>query len=90
MAMSTMPIIETGRLLLRGPTSADIDVLATFIADAEFGRSMPRNPVVNPLPRGHPERLITIHQQRRSLWRWDGPSPGKPTDNSSGLAVWKA
>ncbi|SRR5579875_214943 len=42
MALTTVPKIETERLLLRGATSADVDAWAAFISDPDFIRYVPQ------------------------------------------------
>lgn len=66
----TIPEIETERLILRGPTSADTEPLTAFIADPSFSRYIPKAPG-NRTPRERAGRLIGIYQQR---WEEQPPS----------------
>jgi ribosomal-protein-alanine N-acetyltransferase len=66
----TISAIETERLILRGPVSADTEPLAAFIADPAFSRYIPKAPG-NRTPRERAERLIGIYQQR---WEEHPPS----------------
>jgi len=59
----TSPTIETGRLLLRIPTGADVAPLAAFIEDPDFVRYIPRSKVVR-TAQERAERLIAIYQRR--------------------------
>lgn len=59
------PTIETERLLLRIPTSADAAPLAAFIDDPDFSCYIPKSKIVR-TSRERAERLIGIYQQR-----WD-------------------
>lgn len=43
MASVAIPDIETERLILRGPVSADVDAWAAFIDDPDFTRYVPRS-----------------------------------------------
>ena len=45
MASRAVPDIETERLLLRGPTSADIDTWAAFLADPDVLRYLPKRAI---------------------------------------------
>lgn len=63
MTSVTTPLIETERLLLRIPTSADAAPLTAFIEDPDFSRYIPRSRVVR-TSRERAERLIGIYQQR--------------------------
>jgi len=63
MATMTIPEIETERLLLRGPTSADVDVWEAFIVDPDFVRYLPKS-TVKRTPRERAERKISEYQQR--------------------------
>jgi ribosomal-protein-alanine N-acetyltransferase len=63
MTVSTIPVIETERLLLRGALPADADVWVTFISDPDFGRYVPRSKVSRS-PQERAERMISIYQQR--------------------------
>lgn len=38
MAPAAIPVIETERLVVRGPTSADVEPWAAFILDPDFSR----------------------------------------------------
>lgn len=69
MTTVTIPEIETERLILRWPVSADSEPLAAFIADPDFSRYIPKAPG-NRTPRERAERLIGIYQQR-----WEEQSP---------------
>lgn len=53
MAHAAVPEIETERLLLRGPTFADIDTWAAFLADPDVLRYLPK-------------RAITPHERAQS------------------------
>jgi len=63
MPVSTIPIIETERLILRGAIPADADVWITFIAEPDFGRYVPRSKVTR-TPQERAERMISVYQQR--------------------------
>lgn len=63
MAPLTIPLVETERLILRGPIPADADVWVTFITDPDFGRYVPRSKVTR-TPQERAERMIGIYQQR--------------------------
>jgi RimJ/RimL family protein N-acetyltransferase len=63
MATSVIPVIETERLILRGPSPADAAVWVTFIADPDFGRYVPRSKVTR-APQERAERIIGAYQQR--------------------------
>ena len=63
MPARTIPIIETERLILRGPIPNDADVWVTFIDEPDFGRYLPRSKVVR-TPRQRAERTMTFYQQR--------------------------
>ena len=63
MTALTASAIETGRLLLRIPTGADVAPLAAFIADPDFSRYIPKSKAVR-TSRERAERLIGIYQQR--------------------------
>jgi RimJ/RimL family protein N-acetyltransferase len=60
MASGVVPEIETERLLLRGPDSADVDAWAACVADPEFGRFQPKR---NLTPHERAERKLTIYQR---------------------------
>lgn len=64
MVSAAIPEIETGRLILRAPVSADVDVWATFISDPDFTRYVPRSRA-NRTPRERAERTIRALQE---LW----------------------
>lgn len=53
MVPGAIPEIETERLLLRGPTSADIDAWATLLADPDVLRYLPKRAIT---PRERAER----------------------------------
>ncbi len=63
MTSVSIPIIETERLILRGPIPADADALVTFIADPDFGRYVPRSKVTR-APQERAERIISAYQRR--------------------------
>lgn len=63
MTTVTIPVIETERLLLRGPGSADVDSWAAFLGDPEFTRYVPTSRVVR-APHERAERQITTYQRR--------------------------
>src|SRR5690348_9241173 len=63
MTTLTIPIIETERLILRGPVPADADVWVTFITEPDFGRYVPRSKVTR-TPQERAERVIGAMQQR--------------------------
>jgi RimJ/RimL family protein N-acetyltransferase len=63
MAISVIPVIETERLILRGPIPADAGVWVTFITDPDFGRYVPRSKVTRTLQE-RAERMIGAYQQR--------------------------
>lgn len=63
MSPTPIPVIETERLILRGPTSADSDVWATFLDDPDFGRDVPRSRIVR-TPQERAERQMAIYQKR--------------------------
>jgi len=63
MTSGNIPIVETERLILRGPIPADVDVWVTFIADPDFGRYVPRAKVTR-TPQERAERMIGAMQQR--------------------------
>jgi RimJ/RimL family protein N-acetyltransferase len=65
MTLLTIPVVETERLVLRGPMPADADVYATFVTDPDFVRYVPRSKVIR-TPQERAERMIGIYQQR-----WD-------------------
>src|SRR5579884_1008469 len=67
MALTAVPVIETERLLLRCPVSADVDAWAAFIIDADFTRYVPRSRG-NWTPRERAERTIGAYQER---WEQD-------------------
>lgn len=69
MTTVTIPEIETERLILRWPVSADSEPLAAFIADPDFSRYIPKAPG-NRTPHERAERLIGIYQKR-----WEEQSP---------------
>ena len=60
MASGVVPEIETERLLLRGPTPADVDVWAACVADPEFNRFQPKRDLT---PRERAERKLTTYQR---------------------------
>lgn len=64
MASPVIPEIETERLILRVPVSADVDVWATFISDPDFTRYVPRSRG-NLTVRERAERTIRALQE---LW----------------------
>lgn len=47
MAQMTVPEIETGRLLLRGPTDADVEAWAAFLADPDVLQYLPRRAITS-------------------------------------------
>jgi RimJ/RimL family protein N-acetyltransferase len=61
----SIPVIETERLILRGPVDADIDTWQGFLGDPDFGRYVPRRRVL-PTPRERAERQMRVY-----LNRWD-------------------
>jgi 8-oxo-dGTP diphosphatase len=63
MPTTTIPIIETERLILRGAIPADADVWVTFITDPDFGRYVPRSKVTR-TPQERADRIIGVYQQR--------------------------
>jgi ribosomal-protein-alanine N-acetyltransferase len=63
MAPLTIPVVETERLVLRGPIPADADVWVTFITDPEFGRYVPRSKVTR-TPQERAERIVGTYQRR--------------------------
>jgi len=63
MAVSTIPVIETERLILRAPTPADAATWITFIADPDFGRYVPKSKVTR-TPEERAERIISVYQRR--------------------------
>jgi ribosomal-protein-alanine N-acetyltransferase len=63
MPTPTIPIIETERLILRGPIPADADVWVAFIADPDFGRYVPKSKVIC-TPQERAERIISAYQRR--------------------------
>jgi ribosomal-protein-alanine N-acetyltransferase len=63
MATLTIPVVETERLILRGPLPADAVVWATFITDPDFSRYVPRAKVTR-TPQERAERTISAYQQR--------------------------
>ena len=63
MTSGNIPIVETERLILRGPILADADVWITFITDPDFGRYVPRSKVTR-TPQERAERMIGAMQQR--------------------------
>jgi RimJ/RimL family protein N-acetyltransferase len=63
MVAPTIPVIETQRLILRGPIPADADVWVTFITDPEFGRYVPRSKVTR-TPQERAERIIGAYYRR--------------------------
>jgi RimJ/RimL family protein N-acetyltransferase len=63
MAQLTIPVVETERLILRGPIPADADVWVTFITDPEFGRYVPRSKVTR-TPQERAERIIGAYHRR--------------------------
>lgn len=60
MASAAVPEVETARLLLRGPTDADIDAWASFLADPEVLRYLPKRAIT---PRERAERSFTSINQ---------------------------
>lgn len=66
MAPVAIPEIETARLLLRGPISADIEPLTAFLADPAFAQYIPKTTIVR-TPQERAERLIGLYQAR-----WEG------------------
>ena len=63
MISTRIPVIETERLILRGPIPADADVWATFITDPDFMRYVPRSKVTR-TPQERAERTISAYQRR--------------------------
>jgi [ribosomal protein S5]-alanine N-acetyltransferase len=63
MTSPRIPVIETSRLVLRGPIPADVDVYATFLIDPDFTRYLGRLKVKRTLQE-RAERRIRIHQER--------------------------
>jgi ribosomal-protein-alanine N-acetyltransferase len=63
MTAASIPVIETERLILRGPIPADADAWVTFITDPDFGRYVPRSKVTR-TPQERAERTIGAYQQR--------------------------
>jgi RimJ/RimL family protein N-acetyltransferase len=59
----TIPVVETERLILRGPIPADADVYAAFVTDPDFVRYVPRAKVIR-TPHERAERMIAIYQRR--------------------------
>lgn len=64
MAPVAIPVIETERLILRAPVSADVDVWATFLSEPDFTRYVPRSRA-NLTPRERAERTMRALQE---LW----------------------
>lgn len=60
MASVTAPVIETDRLLLRGPVPADVDSWAACVADPEFNRFQPKRDLT---PRERAERKLSTYQR---------------------------
>ena len=58
-----IPVIETERLIVRGPTPADADIWVTFLTDPDFTRYVPRSKVNRPLQE-RAERFVANYQRR--------------------------
>ena len=63
MTAVTIPVIETERLILRGPLDSDIAPLASFITDPDFGRYIPQSTIVRPLQE-RSERTLAMYRDR--------------------------
>ena len=63
MVSAAIPEIETERLILRAPVSADVEPWITFVLDPEFVRYVPTSSG-NRTPRERAERTIGAYQQR--------------------------
>jgi [ribosomal protein S5]-alanine N-acetyltransferase len=68
MTQTSVPEIETERLLLRALTTADVPDLAEFYADPEAIRFLPNR---NLTPVDHAQRVVRVYAQR-----WERPVGG--------------